>query len=118
MGLSGTHRTPYHPSVYPHRAELLFTHCHDIPCKWNPEFVVGSGEQLIFYFTECSSCIGDITAAALECLDLIHFDQVQCMWDLIEADFQCIICFCEVIEEVGAIFGQEWSCDDWTCLLC
>ena len=50
-------------------------------------------------------------AAALECLDLIHFDQVQCMWDLIEADFQCIICFCEVIEEVGAIFGQEWSCD-------
>ena len=84
--------------------------------EWS--LVVGSGEQLIFSFTECSSCIGDITAAALECLDLIHFDQVQCMWDLIEADFQCIICFCEVIEEVGAIFGQEWSCDDLVCLLC
>ena len=67
--------------------------------------------SLNIIFTECSHCVGRIAEAIMECLDLIHFDQVECTWDLIGADFQCIICFCEVISEIGAIFGQDWGQD-------
>ena len=59
---------------------------------------------------DCSTCIGEVTEAATECLDVPFFHTVDCILNTVGVGSTCYDCVCEVIEEVGAIFGQEWSC--------
>merc|ERR1712018_52075 len=57
---------------------------------------------------DCGTCIGDITAAASDCI--FSLDVVQCILDIIDGANPCVDCVCEVITEIGNLFGQDWSC--------
>jgi len=57
---------------------------------------------------DCSTCIGDITAAATDCI--LSLDIINCILDIIDGANPCVDCVCEVITDIGNLFGQDWSC--------
>jgi len=57
---------------------------------------------------DCGTCIADITAAATDCITELNV--INCILDIIDGANPCIDCVCEVITEVGNLFGQDWSC--------
>merc|ERR1711899_359 len=58
--------------------------------------------------TDCDACYNDILAAATECI--LSFDWKNCIEDVLGGGSDCIECVCEVIADIGQIFGQDWSC--------
>ena len=60
------------------------------------------------YILDCGQCIGDITAAATDCF--ASFDIINCILDIIDGANPCVDCVCEVIGDIGNLFGQDWSC--------
>merc|ERR1712018_1027521 len=57
---------------------------------------------------DCDSCYNDILAAATDCI--LSFEWLTCIEDVLGAGSPCIECVCEVITDIGQIFGQDWSC--------
>jgi len=57
---------------------------------------------------DCGTCIAEITAAATDCFS--SFDIINCVLDIIGGASPCVDCVCEVITDIGNIFGQDWSC--------
>ena len=57
----------------------------------------------------CSKvCVETIIDAAMTCLDLIHYDDNACAWDIILEYVVCASCACQIIEDIAeAIFGQD-----------
>merc|ERR1712154_474593 len=57
---------------------------------------------------DCSTCIGDITAAATDCI--LSLAIINCILDIIDGANPCVDCVCEVITDIGNLFDQDWSC--------
>ena len=68
---------------------------------------------ILFSFSDCETCYNDILAAATDCI--LSFEWLTCIEDVLGAGNPCIECVCEVIADIGNIFGQDWSC--WKCWL-
>lgn len=63
---------------------------------------------------DCGQCIGDITAAATDCF--LSLDIINCILDIIDGANPCVDCVCEVIGDIGNLFGQDWV--HWMFRLC
>ena len=61
-----------------------------------------------FFLLDCDACYNDVLAAATECI--LSFDWKNCIEDILGGGSDCIECVCEVIGDIGQIFGQDWSC--------
>ena len=57
---------------------------------------------------DCNDCYNDILAAATECI--LSFDWKNCIEDILGGGSDCIECVCQVIGDIGNIFGQDWHC--------
>ena len=63
------------------------------------------------FYLDCGLCIDDITAAATDCFLSHPLNIINCVLDAIGgASLDCVDCVCVVIEDIGNIFGQDWSC--------
>ena len=60
------------------------------------------------FFVDCNDCYNDILAAATECI--LSFDWKNCIEDILGGGSDCIECVCQVIGDIGNIFGQDWHC--------
>ena len=61
------------------------------------------------YAADCSSCSDIILSTAMNCKG--YADKVRCM--IGESD-PCYSCICEVIDDIGEIFGHDHR-HDWHC---
>ena len=59
-------------------------------------------------FLDCNICYDDIFAAATDCI--ISFDWQNCIFDILGAGNPCAECVCDVISDIGNLFGQDWHC--------
>ena len=75
--------------------------------KNKPCFFINTIFNVNFYL-DCGQCIGDITAAATDCF--VSLDIINCILDIIDGANPCVDCVCEVIGDIGNLFGQDWSC--------
>merc|ERR1711935_330254 len=57
---------------------------------------------------DCNICYDDIFAAATECI--LSFDLYNCIFDILGAENPCAECVCDVISDIGNLFGQDWHC--------
>merc|ERR1712083_728627 len=58
---------------------------------------------------DCGTCYDDIFAAVTDCI-LSFDDWLVCVEDILGAGSPCIECVCEVINDISAIFGLDWTC--------
>ena len=69
-------------------------------------------KQISFSYSfdaDCGSCYDDILAAVTDCITSFD-DWRKCVEDILGAGNPCIECVCEIIGDIGQIFGQDWSC--------
>ena len=59
-------------------------------------------------FSDCNICYDDIFAAATDCV--LSFDWQNCIFDILGAGNPCAECVCDIIADIGSLFGQEWEC--------
>merc|ERR1711910_78354 len=55
---------------------------------------------------DCGTCYDDILAAVTDCFTSFD-DWKTCVEDILGAGNPCIDCICEVIVDIGNIFGQD-----------
>ena len=66
--------------------------------------------KLVFILIiDCGTCYDDILAAVTDCFTSFD-DWKTCVEDILGAGNPCIDCVCEVIVDIGNIFGQDWHC--------
>merc|ERR1711997_806917 len=59
---------------------------------------------------DCNICYDVVFAAAKHCL--FHFDWQKCIFDQMGALNPCAECVCDLIHDIGGLFGQDWKCHD------
>merc|ERR1712109_99733 len=57
---------------------------------------------------DCNICYDDIFAAATDCV--LSFDWQNCIFDILGAGNPCAECVCDIIADIGSLFGQDWEC--------
>ena len=64
------------------------------------------------HFSDCSTCFVDILQAATDCFLITTnpLEIIACIQDIIGAANPCFNCICELITEIGNLFGQDWHC--------
>ena len=66
--------------------------------------------------TDCSECFADILQAVGDCVSFTDPAAIiKCVQDIIGAANPCYECICELITDIGNLFGQDWHC--WFCLI-
>ena len=60
------------------------------------------------FFKDCDTCYTDVLGAATDCI--LSFDWKNCIEDVLGAGSPCIECVCELIVDIGNLFGQDWHC--------
>ena len=68
-------------------------------------------KKLVF-FSDCTACFDDILAAVTDCFSITTnpLAIIQCVQDVIGVGNDCYSCICEVITDIGNLFGQDWHC--------
>ena len=82
-------------------------HNRDKPCStfWESfDYLIAN-----FLIADCGTCYDDIFAAVTDCI-LSFDDWLVCVEDILGAGSPCIECVCEVINDISAIFGLDWTC--------
>jgi len=61
---------------------------------------------------DCTACFDDILAAVTDCFSITTnpLAIIQCVQDVIGVGNDCYSCICEVITDIGNLFGQDWHC--------
>ena len=62
-----------------------------------------------FLVTDCmEECYEEVWDATLICKG--YSEIVECIQNEIGIDNPCYDCICEVIDDIGDVFGQDWHC--------
>lgn len=61
-----------------------------------------------FICADCASCYDIILSTAMNCKG--YADIVTCIKDTLGESDPCFDCICEVIDDIGEIFGHDWHC--------
>merc|ERR1711993_189153 len=60
---------------------------------------------------DCSECFADILQAVGDCVSFTDPAAIiKCVQDIIGAANPCYECICELITDIGNLFGQDWHC--------
>jgi len=59
----------------------------------------------------CDHCFDDILAAVGDCISFTDPAAIiKCVQDIIGVGHDCYDCICELITDIGNVFGQDWHC--------
>ena len=61
-----------------------------------------------FIYADCASCYDIALSTAMNCKG--YADIVTCIRDTLGESDPCNDCICEVIDDIGEVFGHDWHC--------
>jgi len=78
---------------------------------WNEKYSFKKNNDNAHFFLDCDHCFDDILAAVGDCISFTDPAAIiKCVQDIIGVGHDCYDCICELITDIGNVFGQDWHC--------